>query len=71
MRFDKPDMASTPLGLGSQPLGSSGSEQKKTPTEKGETPHRVDAVVLLKILFFARFIDTLGQKRDRVYIKWL
>jgi hypothetical protein len=51
MRFDKPNMTLTPLELGSQPPASSGSEQKKTPTEKGETPHRVDAVVLLKILF--------------------
>ena len=57
-------MALTPPELGSQPLASRGSEQKKTPTEKGKTPHRVDAVVLLKILFFARFIDHLGQKRS-------
>jgi hypothetical protein len=55
-------MALTPLELGLQPLASRESDQKKTPTEKGETPHRVDAVVLLKILFFARFINYLGQK---------
>jgi len=48
MKFDKPDMALTPLELGSKPLASSGSDQKKAPTEKGETPHRVDAIVLLK-----------------------
>ena len=71
MRFDKPNMALTPLELGSQPLASSGFRQKKSPTEKGETPHRVDAVVLLKMLFLARVIDHLRQERDRVYIKWL
>jgi hypothetical protein len=63
-------MTLTPLELGSQPPASSGSEQKKTPTEKGETPHRVDAVVLLKILCFAGVVDHLRQKRDRVYPNW-
>jgi hypothetical protein len=61
----------TPLELGWQPLASRASDQKKTPTEKGETPHRVDAIVLLKMLFLARVVDDIRQERDRVYIKWL
>lgn len=52
----------TPLELGSQPLSSSGTDQKKRPLIR-EPPHRVDAVVLLKILFLARVIDPLRQKR--------
>jgi hypothetical protein len=64
-------MALTPLELGPQPLASRPSDQKKTPTEKGETPHRVDAIVLLKMLFLARVVDDIRQERDRVYIKWL
>ena len=56
-------MSKNPLEAGSQPLTSWERSKKKRP--------RVDVIVLLKILFFARVTDHLRQKRGRVYPNWI